>query len=134
MRRWFCLFLLVCFPLQLSWAVAATYCQHEQGPGAQHFGHHQHQHQTSHQHAPAGDAVIGDAALQADAHQHGQDVPKLSIDGDCAFCHLGSLQPPAAALPPLLAMPGHALVPHAPWPLASHVPDGLERPDRRFAA
>ena len=33
------MFLLIVLPLQISWAVAATYCQHETG-STQHFGHH----------------------------------------------------------------------------------------------
>lgn len=42
MRRWIAIFLMIVLPLQLSWAVAASYCQDEQGSGAQHFGHHFH--------------------------------------------------------------------------------------------
>ena len=37
------MFLLIVLPLQISWAVAATYCQHETG-STQHFGHHDHKH------------------------------------------------------------------------------------------
>jgi hypothetical protein len=45
MRRLIAVFLMIVLPLQLSWAVAATYCQDEQDPGDQHFGHHVHSHQ-----------------------------------------------------------------------------------------
>jgi hypothetical protein len=45
MRRLIAILLMIVLPLQLSWAVAATYCQDEQDPGAQHFGHHVHSHQ-----------------------------------------------------------------------------------------
>lgn len=133
MRRWLCLFLLVCFPLQLSWAVAATYCQHEQGADAHHFGHHQHQHHHAGAAADAS-ASAAHAPPQADAQQPGDVSAKLTLDSDCAFCHLGSLQPPSIPLPPVLAAPGHALVPHASLPLASHIPAGPERPDRHLAA
>lgn len=44
MRRWIAILLMIVLPLQLSWAVAANYCQDEQGAGAQHFGHHVHLH------------------------------------------------------------------------------------------
>jgi hypothetical protein len=42
MRRWIAILLMTVLPLQLSWAVAASYCQDELGAGAQHFGHHVH--------------------------------------------------------------------------------------------
>jgi len=42
MRRWIAILLMIVLPLQLSWAVAASYCQDEQGMGVQHFGHHAH--------------------------------------------------------------------------------------------
>jgi hypothetical protein len=45
MRRWLSIFLLIVLPLQISWAVAATYCQHETG-STKHFGHHDHKHQA----------------------------------------------------------------------------------------
>lgn len=44
MRRWIAILLMIVLPLQLSWAVAANYCQDEQGQNAQHFGHHVHLH------------------------------------------------------------------------------------------
>ena len=44
MRRWLTIFLLLILPMQLSWALGTTYCEHETGVAAQHFGHHEHQH------------------------------------------------------------------------------------------
>jgi 4-amino-4-deoxy-L-arabinose transferase-like glycosyltransferase len=66
MRRWFAVFLLVFLPLQSSWAVTASYCQHESGAAAQHFGHHEHEH-----HGNSADANALDGCT----------------DGDCATCH-----------------------------------------------
>ena len=71
MRRWLSMFLLIVLPLQISWAVAATYCQHETG-STQHFGHHDHKH-------------------------HAEDNQKLAkaspsdVDNDCAVCHAGCI-------------------------------------------
>lgn len=47
MRRWFSILLLVLLPIQFSWAAAAAYCEHESGARADHFGHHEHDHQGS---------------------------------------------------------------------------------------
>ncbi|WP_431257108.1 hypothetical protein ACQ86G_20830 [Roseateles chitinivorans] len=47
MRRWLTVFLLILLPLQLSWAVAATYCAHEADPAVNHIGHHQHRHEAA---------------------------------------------------------------------------------------
>lgn len=46
MRRWIAILLMIVLPLQLSWAVAANYCQDEQGQHAPHFGHHGHLNHT----------------------------------------------------------------------------------------
>lgn len=79
MRKWLAIFLLVFVPLQLSWAAAASYCQHETGVAAKHFGHHDHQHKT------------------ADGKDASPDPSKtIGGDPDCASCHAGCL----------LALPG----------------------------
>ena len=44
MRRWLSILLLVFMPFQFSWAAVATYCEHELGTRAKHFGHHEHEH------------------------------------------------------------------------------------------
>ncbi len=72
--------------LQMSWAVAAAYCQHENtAQGAQHLGHHTHDHKDAQQHAPQDAQRVGG---------------KLLIDLDCSFCHAVVL----ATLPDLAAM------------------------------
>ena len=47
MRKWLAIVLLVFLPLQFSWAAVASYCQHETGAAAKHFGHHAHQHKAA---------------------------------------------------------------------------------------
>lgn len=74
MRKWLAILLLVFVPLQLSWAAAASYCQHETGTSAKHFGHHDHQHKT---------ADGKDASSNS--------VKTIGGDPDCASCHAGCL-------------------------------------------
>jgi len=71
MRRILLIFLMLIFPLQASWAAVSSYCQHESGLKAKHFGHHEHQHQSK-----ASDPV--------------KEKSKLVVDNDCAACHLYS--------------------------------------------
>jgi cytochrome c5 len=55
---------------QMSWAVAATYCEHETSSTATvHFGHHAHVHKAA------------DGKQLADG--------KLAVDDDCSGCHAG---------------------------------------------
>jgi hypothetical protein len=86
MRRLFTIFLLVLLPLQLSWASVAAYCQHEADGQAQHFGHHEHEHQAS--------------QTQDDADS------KLSggIDNDCGACNAGYV---VAILGDMAVTPSH---------------------------
>lgn len=91
MRRWLCLFLLVFLPLQASWAAAGSYCQHESGADAQHFGHHEHHHQDK-------------------ASQEGKAKPfkpGLAVDGDCDACHscCGAILIESQALPKVALVP-----------------------------
>ena len=79
MRRVFALFLACALLFQFSWAVAATYCEHETSTKATtHFGHHAHVHKSA----------------------DGKDLSgsKLALDDDCAFHHAGH-----PALVPLVA-------------------------------
>lgn len=46
MRRHLILFLVFLLPFQVFWAAVANSCEHEQEPSAQHFGHHQDEHQA----------------------------------------------------------------------------------------
>lgn len=73
MRRWLSILLLALLPLQLSWAAVSGYCQHETGAAAQHFGHHEHQHQAN-------------AKVQAD--KGGKTLS--ASDVDCSICHAAS--------------------------------------------
>ena len=85
MRRAVTLFLLLVLPLQLSWAVAAVYCQHEAvAQVSGHMGHHEHQH------AQGDDAASAEAKTNAPERDAG-DKPQC-VDDDCAYCHLASLK------------------------------------------
>jgi hypothetical protein len=72
MRFWFIVFLAILMPLQLSWAAAGRYCQHEVDGASKHVGHHTHQHQVA-ERAEAGDNL----------------AKKISVDLDCGTCHAG---------------------------------------------
>jgi hypothetical protein len=67
--------------LQSSWALTASYCQHERTIASAHFGHHQHDHEHDHPHEAQTVAASGDtgdaAAAQAQA----------DVDPDCSACH-----------------------------------------------
>ena len=70
MRRFFVLLLASALLFQMSWAVAATYCEHETSPEAtMHFGHHVHVHKS----------------VDAKKNVAGQ----LAVDDDCSYCHAG---------------------------------------------
>lgn len=119
MRRLLCIFLMLWFPFQMSWAAVASYCQHETDPAAQrHFGHHEHVHVDS-----------------ADGERHGGGDKKASIDNDndCAVCHLHLAAPVSAATP--MAAGSSSEWGSAPVPVhASNIPRGPERPDIALAA
>lgn len=84
MRRWLSILFLVMLPFQFSWAAAASYCQHETGKLASHFGHHEHKHQG--------------AKVKSGAPERSDAVNKLgALDDDCALCHLGCEAPIAAS-------------------------------------
>ncbi|MFZ5520656.1 MAG: DUF2946 family protein [Pseudomonadota bacterium] len=71
MRRLLVILMLLIVPLQLSYAAASVYCQHETGKGAGHFGHHSHVHKDDAGHEKGG------AKLKA-------------LHEDCGTCHLGA--------------------------------------------
>lgn len=159
MRRWLAVFLLILLPLQLSWAVAATYCGHEADPAARHVGHHEHRHEGDDRSggtSPGGIAVAAAidlaGAAQSDAPSpapteppmqaadtlssaadKGAPQPPPCVDDDCGFCHLGHTQPVASTpleLPTLGAPVASAAAPE-PW--SSRGPDRRERPNWRAA-
>ena len=73
MRRCFVIILLALLPLQFSWAAVAAYCGHESDAQAQHFGHHEHQHDE------AANPETGAAQPPGKAI--------VSVDLDCGQCH-----------------------------------------------
>lgn len=73
MRRLLNILLLLALPLQFCYAVAATYCQHENGQSAGHFGHHVHAHKD---------------ADQDSGPSKSKPKLKLVADADCVSCHL----------------------------------------------
>lgn len=78
MRRVFALLLACALLFQFSWAVAATYCEHETSTNStMHFGHHVHAHKSA-----DGKPLSGST---------------LAMDDDCAFHHAGH----AAIVPPV---------------------------------
>jgi len=74
MRRFLVTFLLCLLPVQISWAVVADYCAHEQAGDTQHFAHH------------ADEYGVSAAALDADQPDSGIDPVKLNVGHD--HCHL----------------------------------------------
>lgn len=113
-KKLLAILLLVVVPFQFAWGAAAVYCQHEQAPQAQHFGHHVHQHQNA-------EEPTGHAGKLSQLHQ------------DCGYCH--ALSPASVpAIAKTIAIPSGSN--HAePLPVffTSHIPEGPREPDR-FAA
>lgn len=69
MKRLLLIVLLTILPLQLSWAMVATCCQHDKATQSSHFGHPQHEHETQH----------AEAEKQSDGN--------LKFHADCLNCH-----------------------------------------------
>ena len=158
MRRWLTVFLLFLLPLQLSWAVAATYCAHEADPAVNHIGHHQHRHEASEgatkasgARDPADLSSAGDragedggtAAGKTSGTASGTSSDKASdktsdkaltcVDDDCGFCHLGHSQPVASTpiVLPAVASPVSSTSVSEVW--SSRGPDRRERPNWQLA-
>lgn len=115
LRRFVIAVLFLVLPPQLVWAAAAPYCGHETPPAAaQHFGHHEHEHQGA------------DEAAAAD--QTGEVGGAYHLD--CESCHLGAgtTLPPAAAIA-LDAAPCAAVHAYRLPGYRSHTPSAPERPD-----
>lgn len=115
LKRLFFILLMLVLPLQATWAAAGTYCSHEQGSAAQHFGHHAHQHQAP----DKNDSGAGSST---------------TFHADCASCHLGS----AGAAASLLAVSSSIPAPPAISLEISFLPsiflEGPERPKWASAA
>ena len=115
MHRWFTILLLLLLPTQFSWAAMTAYCGHEQGVAAKHLGHHDHVHKAG----------------SAESSQEGKK-PQGSVDADCAICHLGCAQDVSSSA----QMTHTSSVDSEHFYTVifrSHIPSGLERPDRRLA-
>lgn len=117
MRRLVVVLLMLLLPLQATWGMAASYCQHEQEANIGHFGHHTHQHKAN-----AGNL------------EKAKSSASVGVDGDCEVCHLGTVQvvtaTPSSATAASTANPPTARV----VVYDSHIPDGLERPNRTRAS
>ena len=126
MRRAVTLFLLLVLPLQLSWAVAAVYCQHEAvAQVSGHMGHHEHQH------AQGDDAASAEAKNNAPERDAG-DKPQC-VDDDCAYCHLACLKTVGAPVVVLEVVPGSTFSGHPVPPPESHLNGRIDRPNWRAA-
>lgn len=74
MRKALLILLLAVLPIQFVWGAGASYCQHEQGVEASHFGHHTHKH--------AGKVTKTSDMSAEKSQQAGGD------DADCVACHM----------------------------------------------
>lgn len=128
MRRALTVFLLLILPLQLSWAVAAAYCQHEgttQITG--HVGHHEHQHAQV-----EGDATDNVAKQSSPEQNDSKDKPQC-VDDDCAYCHLASLKTVTVPAIVLAVVSGTTFILQAASPVESQTGGFIDRPNWRAA-
>ncbi len=117
MRKVLAILLISLLSLQASWAAAASYCRHEQGAPARHFGHHEHRHGQHLAKPAAQDPASLKALLKASSVAGQADVlhapdddgstaaslagVDLDLDLDCSVCQAHAL----AGMPPALASP-----------------------------
>ena len=117
MRRAVIVLFMVMLPIQWVWAAAAQTCQHEPGAAVAHFGHHAHTHEAS----PGQPDAVEVPVTQGGDH------------ADCGVCHLSAAKACTTHAYPVdteSALPVRgALTLH----YDSHIPAGLERPDRPAA-
>ena len=78
MRKLLALLVVLILPLQVTFAVAAEYCEVENNDTGRHFGHHAHSADLSKKESPS---------------------KKGKADSDCAFCHLGCAQLQVSTIP-----------------------------------
>lgn len=120
MKRLLLLFLMVFLPLQMSWGAVESYCEHEKGRAAQHFGHHDHKHDASYD------------KLQAKDKQKPQG--KVVVDPDCDRCHHAHASMAPMPTAQLVCPLGTVAVSSTVLPYRSHIPDTPFRPDRRYTS
>jgi ABC-type nickel/cobalt efflux system permease component RcnA len=82
MRRLIAFLLISLIGFQTSWATVTSYCQHEQGIGARHLGHHEHQHDH-----PSLIKADGQDDQQINHLNTQQNLASASVDLDCGLCH-----------------------------------------------
>lgn len=123
MRRWLLIFLLALLPLQLSWAAASAYCQHERDTQPEHWGHHENEGRGT------------DRSHSGEGAQKNSSTQPNAVVGDCAVCHAGWAQHADAstAPAPALARTAQALRVAAQERFASHIADVPVRPDWSLA-
>ena len=74
MLKRFLYLLALAFLLQMSAGVVSAYCMHETGKASQHFGHHQHKHQSAN-----------------GGEDNATPVKKTAVHLDCAACSHGAI-------------------------------------------
>ena len=112
--------MLALLPFQFVWGAAASYCQHEQGAGAGHFGHHVHKHQSK--------------TLNASSESTPDKKNVVDDDPDCASCHLSCVSPVTQATPTFASDPAEPLRAAAARGYPAHIPYSIERPNWTLAA
>jgi len=108
-------------PFQFVWGAAASYCQHEQGAGVRHFGHHAHKHQGKVL------KVAGESA--SDSKNFTADD-----DPDCAGCHLSCVSPVMQAAAWFSPEPRASLRAAPSNEQPAYIPSVIERPNWSLAA
>ena len=133
MRRWsITAFMLFVLSFQWVWAAAAPVCGHEtQTAAKQHFGHHEHRHHGSASGPGAAEAIGTDASTGASAADGSDSSDGLgAYHPDCETCHLGSSVALTSSTPVMARLPDGAVPGEHRCSYRSHIPCGLERPDR----
>ncbi len=124
MRKFVAFLMLVLLPLQFSVAVAARYCQHETGPGAAHFGHHEHScHGGQAQAKPAADGKVAEGSCTENTKLPGAN------DHDCGACHAGCAAALTTPIKPITVATVSTAVGFHPTPPASAPAARPERPN-----
>lgn len=119
MRRWLLIFLLALLPLQLSWAAASAYCQHERDTQPEHWGHHESESRGT------------DRSHSGEGAQKNSSTQPNAVIGDCVACHALCAQHADAAAEPVRTTARVAQAPRATAQerFASHISDVPVRPD-----
>ena len=111
MRHWLAVLLLVFLPFQFSWAAVGTYCEHETGKNAQHFGHHEHEHR------PVATTSVEESTSKAS--------PGLDV-ADCHFHCQCVVDMPASMVMPMMNGDGQTTA----WSEVDAIAPVLSRPER----